>query len=296
MSEPEHKRIRREKAERSEREACRKDDEAAKQTYVKQIVDAIKGVIQSLERHDNERNPDKKWDRKWRRYEVRGLWAAAIIGLLAIIVSSVEAYHQRSVLHGLQSAAQQQLDEMEAEQRPWVRVSISHPILVFVEWHHQQFMALHYNADLKDFGHLPARNINIAGVLAAHRNNARETELDLTQRQMCDQAEHSARHDPIGGITIYPEEPDSASSATNSEWEPTYFYLVGCIDFTYGVQSHGKTAFRYIIGTTPNNQFSQIPFPKTGGNRHPEDAELFDWVIPNTGFTFQRDDIGNYPK
>ncbi len=185
-----------------------------------------------------------------------------------------------------------QLSAMQSEQRPWVRVSVNPTKLILTIWKEEQFINLNYDIAVKDFGRIPARNINPAAILAIRTSDARAHELDLLQRQMCAQAEDTAKRDPIGRITIFPEDPDIVSSGSGSPWEPSYFYLVGCIDFTYGDGLHGKTAFRYILGTVKDSLFASIPFPKNSGVADQGGAVY--WDIPLTSVTFKRDDIGNY--
>jgi hypothetical protein len=81
-----------------------------------------------------------------------------------------------------------QLGEMRAEQRPWVRVSVTPTHLVLTKWQGRQWINLGYDIAVKDFGHLPAGNVTPSAILAPHITNAREPELDVTQRKMCDQA------------------------------------------------------------------------------------------------------------
>lgn len=115
MVEPEHRRIHREKADKNQKEADRKNDAAAEKSYVEQIVGAINSVVERIDRQQNENTPEIQWEHKWRKREVWGLWIAAGVGLIAIVVSSIDARQARTEMRG-------QLDEMRAEQRAWVSV------------------------------------------------------------------------------------------------------------------------------------------------------------------------------
>jgi hypothetical protein len=58
--------------------------------------------------------------------EVIGLWLAAGVGLLAVIVASLDARGQSGVMQG-------QLNEMQDEQRPWLRVDVTPGDLVVLD-------------------------------------------------------------------------------------------------------------------------------------------------------------------
>lgn len=84
------------------------NDEAAENPYVEKIIGAVKGVTEQLKAQDGEQNPNTKWERRWRKREVWGIWAAAAVGLIAIIWSAIDSGHERGIM-------QRQLDEAEAQ-------------------------------------------------------------------------------------------------------------------------------------------------------------------------------------
>ncbi len=99
MSEPDYRRRRREKTEKDQKSAEREHDKAAEQSYVEQIISAIRGVIQNLSRQHDEDDSEKEWERTWRKLEVFGLWFAAGVGLLAVIISSCDSHRQLHEAH-----------------------------------------------------------------------------------------------------------------------------------------------------------------------------------------------------
>lgn len=106
--EPEYRRRRREEAEQNQRYADREWDEATKDAQVNKIIIAIKGVVEKLERAEDKETPKNKDERRWKKREVLGLWAAAAVGVAAIVVGNIDASHQRDVM-------QRQLDEMRKQ-------------------------------------------------------------------------------------------------------------------------------------------------------------------------------------
>jgi len=192
-------------------------------------------------------------------------------------------------------AANTQVSIMQAEQRPWVSVKVIPKKLFLINSDGRRSITLSYDIIVENFGHIPARDISPSAELLSYKRNSSERERDAVQRQMCAQAQDGAQHDSIGRIAIYPNEPDTVTSGSDSEWEPSYFYLIGCIDFTYGANHHGKTAFRYLLGSIKNNLFDAIPFPQSGGSTIPNSDAII-WSVSLNEITFKRDDRGNYPE
>jgi hypothetical protein len=112
-----HGRIR-EKAEQYERTAERERQKAAEQSNIEKIVRSIEGVTEKLDRQSDEDTSHKKSERRWRRAEVIGLWAAAAVGVIAILVANSDSEHQRHEMHGQLDAMQGQLSEMRKAYAP----------------------------------------------------------------------------------------------------------------------------------------------------------------------------------
>lgn len=112
-SEPEYLRRAREEAEKDKRETQRKEQETAKERQIENLTAAIHSVEQEFKRRNDEHTPEKYRDRLWQRGGTVGLWVAAIVGLIAICVGNSDSTKQRGVMETT-------LDEMRAEQRPWV--------------------------------------------------------------------------------------------------------------------------------------------------------------------------------
>jgi hypothetical protein len=108
--EPEYRRRRREEAEQNQHYADREWDEATKKAQVEKIAVAIKGVDKALKRAEDEDEncPKNKSERRWKIGEISGLWAAAAVGLIAVIIGNIDASHQLGVMR-------QQLTEMHVQ-------------------------------------------------------------------------------------------------------------------------------------------------------------------------------------
>jgi hypothetical protein len=89
------------------------------------VASAIRGFRELWKRNADHDDTDRQREHLWHRREVYGLWAAAIVGVVAITVSSIDSHDQKAVLQG-------QLNEMRAEQRPnlWVESDLGAPTFV----------------------------------------------------------------------------------------------------------------------------------------------------------------------
>jgi hypothetical protein len=128
--------------------------ESNNESYIEKISAGINRVEQELSRANDENTPHKKWDRRWARAGVLGLWAAALVGLLAIFVATHDAWRQRD-------AMDQQLAIMQAQQRAWIAVEPPQTIgpLEFDDSDHRNG-SLTATFVLKNVGHEPAVDVS----------------------------------------------------------------------------------------------------------------------------------------
>jgi hypothetical protein len=106
--EPEYRRRRREEAKENQRSADRERDEATKNSHVEKIIAALNGIIENLKGSQDEKSPKNTGDRRRHVWEIGGLWAAATVGLLAIIIGNHDASQQIGIM-------QSQLNEMKSQ-------------------------------------------------------------------------------------------------------------------------------------------------------------------------------------
>jgi hypothetical protein len=110
-----HRRIR-EKAELRERKTESERQKATEESNVEKIVASIEGAIEKLERQADENTPQKSNERRWQKAEVIGLWAAAAVGVTAILVASHDSHEQMVALTDQVKAMNDQVKETK-EQR-----------------------------------------------------------------------------------------------------------------------------------------------------------------------------------
>jgi hypothetical protein len=104
----------------------------------------------SGDKGQGEPSGDAATHRLWRRAEVFGLWAAAAVGLIAVLVASHDAREQIVALRG-------QLSAMLADQRAWLDVTITPTSLEF----DSGSAVLGYRYKIKNVGRSVAENVEI---------------------------------------------------------------------------------------------------------------------------------------
>lgn len=118
--EPEYRRRRRQETEDNERNANRECNEAAVNSNIEKIVRAIRGVVQKLDAAEDLSSSKNKPQSREKWFEILGLWAAAAVGVCAIIFGNLDASRQRAVMLQQIDKMQTQVDIMRADQRPWL--------------------------------------------------------------------------------------------------------------------------------------------------------------------------------
>ncbi len=108
----------------NEQTANREGDEPPENPKKKDIVGSIDRVAKEFARQRNQDRSERQTDHRWKVAEVLGLWAAALVGLSAVLVANHDAGQQWSVMHG-------QLDAMISDQRAWVKISASPRSITF---------------------------------------------------------------------------------------------------------------------------------------------------------------------
>ena len=122
--EPEYRRRIREKTEQNQSATYRERQESAQDARIEKIIGSVERLVKQVDRYADEKSPENKCKRRWEKAEVFGLWAAALMGLIAIAVSTCDADRQRGVMIAQSNLMQGQMDEMKAQNRPWVFISV----------------------------------------------------------------------------------------------------------------------------------------------------------------------------
>jgi hypothetical protein len=208
---------------------------------------------------------------------------------------------------------QGQLDAMEIDKRPWLKVSVTIAKLQFTEWAGNKGIFASLAFDLKNYGESPAINIRNWTDIHPHPGNDKRAELDTRQKDTCDGVRAQADQNPIGGIAIFPTETDQIQSGTGTfglyETDaPIIFSVLGCIDYTYAHTRHGQTGFRMILGRIIKNRIESLPFvqgsprpyeepipPELLASGYPASPPKVA-VVPPSDFVFRPDEGGSYAK
>jgi hypothetical protein len=232
---------------------------SAEDAYKKDIIDSIKGIVQELQRQNDEADPKNRRERNLRKAEVAGLWTAAAVGVAAIVVSTYDASGQRSIM-------QRQLNEMVAEQRPWVYPDepiFTKPIALnnYNVWQADVEFTVH------NTGRLPAMNVTVMIDSPAPTANPGNTVAEY-QHKNCINAPRQAAN--IAGSTVFPgqvfKQPQSFGYWAK-DWNDAISkmghadpWIIGCFAYHFPDSSiRHFTKFAYIVGRrTSETQKSAI--------------------------------------
>jgi hypothetical protein len=233
---------------------------------------------------------------------------------LATVINVYVAYRQWSAMVQNNGIASGQLEVMQNEKRPWIKVSVSivKPLL-FSDWNGNKGLSVNLQFDLKNAGDAPAVNVRIAPQIEVHPGNPNRRELDIPQNAICARARMQADENAIGGVAIFPGDSFQAEQGVGifnlyETGEPTLFSILGCIDYTYAETRHSQTGFRMLLGHVVKNQIVGLPFIEGPPEPYPEPispellANGYPAKPPNIGplqpseFVFRPEDSGNYAK
>jgi hypothetical protein len=265
--------------------------------------------------------PPKRYWEATHRYSFFDLKFSHWIEILLTIVLGCIAYaqytvytRQAGIMDEQARISGRQLDAMETDKRPWIKVSVSISKLEFTEWAGGRGIFAHLMFDLKNYGESPAINIRNTTWIMPHPGNGNRTELDRMQKNICDNLRAEAAKNPIGGVAMFPNESAQIESGAGNGGayktdDPIIFSFSGCIDYSYGRDRYGQTGFRMILGSGfIKNQLAGLAFvqgrpvpyeepisPELLAGGYPLNPPNIAVVSPNA-FVFRPDDGGNYAK
>jgi hypothetical protein len=144
--EPEYRRRIREETENKKRQT----DQAEQGKRIDRLVTAISALEQQQERHRQEDNSQHRRDRLWQRAEVIALAAAAVVGVVAIVVGNADSRHQQKLMRG-------QLNAMQNAERPAIWISDQTGAPKF-GWQNQVV----WQYSFKNYGQTTAQNVTFA--------------------------------------------------------------------------------------------------------------------------------------
>lgn len=226
----------------------------------------------------------------WTDYVNAGvLVVTAVVGVWALIIAN----YQRVTMQG-------QLSSMNAGLRPWLAVvpKIEKPI-TFLDAFGQKTVHISVHYGLKVVGPTPARNVTVAQSISRHPGGASSALLNEPLAQLCRDAERNAESNDIAGLTIFPSEIKflegrARTSPVYQSDERILFSVQGCVDYTYGEASHGKAAFRMVLGKIGAQFWEGLQFKRSESLADRSSVES-SAILEKSGFDFKEDPSGgNY--
>ncbi len=88
----------RQKTEEDKRKAERERHESTQDAHIEKIVASVEELVEQINRYTDEESPHNRSKRCWEKAEVVGLWAAAIVGIVAIVVGSWDSDSTRRTM------------------------------------------------------------------------------------------------------------------------------------------------------------------------------------------------------
>jgi hypothetical protein len=201
-----------------------------------------------------------------------------------------------------------QLKVMEDQGRPWIEASasLSDPV-TFSHQGNDRTILVRLNLSLKNFGDIPAVNVHVSVPLIISYEDAKRTTgiLRHLQEDSCSELTEADDKNPIGGMAIFPSETKTVpvgaySSPSFADGKPDWFYIIGCVDYTYRNGLHGQTGYRYRLSEEANNLLVGIPFVEGATLKNWDNAmgpAPLEADMDSAGLFFSTDtDEGNYAK
>jgi hypothetical protein len=224
------------------------------------------------------------------------------------------AYLQYSVYARQAAMMDTQTRILKVDKRPWIKVTPTVAgRLAFSEWNHQKGISVPLQFILKNYGESPAVNIIIRAHIVEHPGNPRRSELGGPQEQACVMVRSDAKEKPLGGITIFPNEPGSIEQAIGTTGlyktkDRIFFAVVGCAVYMFSETEVGETGFRMMLGQDVGGRIVGLPFVDGPQQPYleaiPRELLATGYPIdpPNVGYllpsdvVFRPEDEGNYAR
>jgi hypothetical protein len=248
-----------------------KNRKAANDAYRDEVVSALQNIHNDNEVASKEQKAE--WERAAQR-DSRRFW----LDVAAIIVAAFGAFF----LFKQQSIMQGQLDEMQADQRPWIRVELVPEFSLAGVTKDQKGVARYgggvpMEIYLSNVGHSPAFNIRptVFGYVAGEGHNDAAAE----QKRRCDQFANAPLDNPARGTILFPDEKHVPwnmggplyVAGFNDEDVRKYgrtekgrrvvtLYVIGCVAYGFGEpRSPHQTGFIYEIEITTQQAGKAVP-------------------------------------
>jgi hypothetical protein len=235
--------------------ANRERDETAKNSDLETVIAELKTVIEHLARANDQASPENQQKRALEKSGVRAVWAAAIVGLLAVIIGRVDSARQDREMR-------RQNEIIVTENRPWLKPRVD---LISLSFGKNGDADVRFQFDYANVGKSAA--LNVHNTVNA-RVLTRETAINSIpeERGDCKESASDAAFAASGrgplGPTLFPNDnaPEiiggkgqisagvSAASFKNAWPRPNdlIFKVVGCLAYSFG-DAHGETGYAYLV-------------------------------------------------
>jgi hypothetical protein len=146
------------KRRKKQEEAEGKQRESEKESDRQKIIAALNAIAEKTGSKEHQGRSAKIYKWTIEIGTLLGLWVAAGVAFYAVHKASMDSAGQRSVMYGQQITMQGQLDEMRAEQRPWLKLEVSLSGDVrYLQPNDNVYVQL--TCKVTNVGHLPAQNV-----------------------------------------------------------------------------------------------------------------------------------------
>jgi len=274
--------------------------DGGRQQYEKQKISALQRIAdQENARYQEEKAANQSTG----RWERRRFWLDAC-AVIAVISAALYARQQVISMQNQQKIMADQLAQMQADSRPWVSIQATIKRFSISDFDGTPNVSFTLQYTLRNYGTAPARNIVIVpNILPRSIGGEQFPLLDTAQNWQCDAAEKQSRRAHGYGITIFPGQtanlPGGISAAGLKLNGLEYLAVQGCVDYTYGGDTHGKAAYRLMVGRKDEfgrNMPMQSPF-QLGVSPKAIDRKLPPVDVPAAAYSWAQDDAGgNYVK
>jgi hypothetical protein len=196
-----------------------------------------------------------------------------LAGVVVVAVYTSVAAWQACLTRDQLAVMRRQLDAMEADQRPWIKIeaTIAGP-LTFFEPAGFADMPMHFI--LTNVGHSPAFNVRLTAWSFLLSLNHHDLEREWEER--CENFKRIPLDNPARGMILFPSDqmpwsqsgigltPDDINKNTIDEGgkKGLDVWIYGCADYVFGEpQAHHQTGFVYRLGhLTPGKGVIALSF------------------------------------
>lgn len=187
---------------RREEQAAREQQEAEKHDDNIKIIAAMNRVADEQHAANHEHTPKEKGKRSREIIRICGIYTAAVVALIAILITHWDSSDQIAALSGQLKVMQGQLDAMEADQRPWIKVEPNVGELPVDLTHGVGGLPFHANYKLTNTGHSPAFNVRVAPYSFVPTEG--KYDMFAEQHERCEQSRTEPLDNWARGYILFP--------------------------------------------------------------------------------------------